>query len=114
MHLMTISNYALTSFSLAELPRIEHHPEDVKDAIPSQAVKFTVKATGTKPLSYQWLHMPAGKKDWSDLQGEARSTLSIPSVQKSNEGSYCCVISNCTNVTETSNSAVLSVGKHRK
>jgi len=62
MHLMTISNYALMSFALAELPRIEHHPEDVKDAIPSQAVKFTVKATGTKPLSYQWLHMQLEKR----------------------------------------------------
>jgi len=99
------------TFFLAEPPRIEQHPEGLKDAIPSQAVRFTIQATGTKPMSYQWSHKPPGKEDWSKLQGKDHSTLSIPSVQKSNEGSYCCIVSNCA-ATETSKSAELSVGKN--
>jgi len=108
---MTLSNHALISFSLADPPRIEHHPDELQDAIPSRAVKFTVKATGTEPMSYQWSHKPPGKEDWSELQGEDSSTLSIPSVRKSNEGSYRCTVSNCA-ATETSKSAELSVGKN--
>ena len=96
--------------SVADPPRIEHHPEQLKDVLPLQPVTFTVKATGTEPMSYRWWHKPAGKEVWSELQGEDSSTLSIPSTQKSNEGSYYCVVSNCAN-TETSKSAELSVGK---
>ena len=83
----------------------------MENAFPSKAVTFTVQATGTEPMSYRWWHMPAGKEVWSELQGEYSSTLSIPSVQKSNEGSYYCVVSNCANV-ETSKCAELSVGKN--
>jgi len=35
---------------------------------------------------------------------------SNPSVQKSNEGSYCCTVSNCAG-SETSECAILTVGK---
>ena len=98
-------------FSVADPPRIEHHPEQLKDVLPLRAVTFTVKATGTEPMSYRWWHKPAGKEVWSELQGEDSSTLSIPSAQKSNEGSYYCVVGNCANV-ETSKSAELSVGKN--
>ena len=39
------------------------------------------------------------------------ATLTIPTVQKSSEGSYHCVISNCAG-TSTSNPAKLSIGKN--
>lgn len=61
---------------------------------------FTVKATGTDPLTYQWQWKPIeeeeGSKDWQTLDVEISDTgtLTIPSVQKSNEGHYRCVISN--------------------
>ena len=75
---------------------------------------FTVEATGTDILSYHWQWKPAGRKgewqpcdaDWCD-----GATLTIPTVQKSNEGRYRCIISNCDG-TLTSNLAQLSVGKN--
>ena len=75
---------------------------------------FTVEATGTGILSYHWQWKPAGEKaewkpcdaDWCD-----GATLTIPTVQKSNEGSYRCVISNYAG-TLTSNPAQLCVGKN--
>ena len=75
---------------------------------------FTVEATGTGILSYHWQWKPAGEKaewepcdaDWCD-----GATLTIPTVQKSNEGSCRCVISNYAG-TLTSNPAQLSVGKN--
>ena len=79
---------------------------------------FTAEATGTEPLNYQWLHRkPAAKEggveEWHLCPAEwcDGATLTISSVQKSDEGTYCCVISNCAG-RQTSNPANLSVGKN--
>ena len=45
------------------------------------------------------------------IPGANGSTLTIPSVQKSNEGSYHCTVSNCAG-SETSQCATLTVGKN--
>ena len=83
-------------------------------------VIFTAEAIGTEPLNYHWWWKPAveageeGSKQgvWHPCKfpGADSSRLTIPSVQKSNEGIYHCFISNCAG-EQTSNSAKLSVGK---
>ena len=75
---------------------------------------FTVQATGTDPLSYLWQWKPAEEEDeWQPCHAEwcDGATLTIPSVQKSNEGNYCCVIRNHAG-SETTKPAHLSVGKN--
>ena len=96
-------------------PRITIHPLDIKDAVPDKFFLFTAEATGTPPLNYQWELKSAMDDEWQpcDVErfpGADSSTVVISSVQKSNEGSYRCVVTNyaCTNI---SNSAKLSVGK---
>ena len=88
----------------------------MKDSIPGNSAKFTVQATGTEPLNYNWQWKPAekgnGNKEWEPC-GAGRSdgtTLIFPTVQKANEGSYHCVISNHAG-TKISKEAQLSVGK---
>ena len=99
----------------AEPPRITVHPHKVKDAIPGKCITLTVQATGTAPLSYQWKLKTGGESerpqicDVERFPGANRSTLTIPSVQKSNEGSYYCIVSNCAG-SETSECATLTVG----
>ena len=94
-----------------------NQPKSLSKVCPGTAVKFAVQATGTEPLSYLWQWKPAeeegGSEEWQPCPAEWSddATLTIPSVQKSNEGSYCCVISNYTG-TQTSNSAKLSVVKN--
>ena len=94
-------------------------PQDLKDAVPGNAVMFTVEATGTEPLRCQWERKPAGiGNEWQpcdevEFSGLDGFTLTIPSAQKFNEGSYHCLISNCAG-TQTSNPAQLSVGKNSK
>ena len=99
---------------VADPPSITTHPQDLKDAIRGKFAKFAIQATGTEPLSYHWQWKPAeeegGSKEWQPCRAEwcDGATLTIPSVQKSNEGSYRCVISNCAS-NETSEQAKLTV-----
>ena len=103
----------------ADPPRVTTHPKGLKDAVPGHPVTFTVHATGTEPLNYQWRWTLVGsgdeseKEEWQlcDVKRSNSRTLSISGVKKSNEGSYHCVISNCAG-SQTSESAVLSVGKN--
>ena len=97
---------------LAQPPRITLQPQELKDAVPGKIVTFTVQATGTEPLSYQWKLQQCGTLcDVESFPGANSSTLTIASVQKSNEGSYCCTVSNCAG-SVTSECATLSVGKN--
>ena len=77
---------------------------------------FSIEATGTEPLNYQWQH----KKGWEsakwqlcDTNSSGGAILTISSVQKPNEGSYRCVVSNCAG-SQTSEPAELSLGKNPK
>ena len=101
---------------LADPPRITSDPQNLKDVLCGKPVTFTAEATGTEPLNYQWEWKQAIEDDeWQPCDGEtftgaASSRLTILSVQKSTEGSYRCVISNCAG-SQTSNPAKLSVGE---
>ena len=101
---------------VAEPPRLTNHPLDTKDAVPGKSLTLIVEATGTPPLNYRWEWKSAMKDvEWQSCDverfpGADSSTLTIPSVQKCNEGSYRCVVSNSAG-TNISNSAKLSVGK---
>ena len=101
---------------LAKPPRITFQPQELKDAVPGKPVTFTVQATGTEPLRYQWEQTVGGEREeWQlcDVErypGANSSTLTIPSVQKSNEGSYCCVVSNIVD-SQISEPVHLSIGK---
>ena len=66
------------------------------------SVTFSVTATGTEPLSYQW------KKNGSDISGATDSTYKINSVQTSDAGSYTVTVSNSVD-SVTSSAATLTV-----
>ena len=106
-----------TLFDVADPPRVTSHQHDLKDVVPGNTVTFTAEATGTQPLNYQWEWKPAmNDGEWQPCDvgrfpGAGSSTLTIPSAQKSNEGSYRCIISNCAG-KGTSNPVKLSVGKN--
>ena len=85
---------------VAEPPRITTHPHDLKDAVQSKPAKFTVQATGTEPLTYQWQWKPAeeegGGVEWQPCPAEwCDGTAILIPMENSSEGSYRCVISDC-------------------
>ena len=104
---------------VADPPRVTIHPIGLKDAIPGQPITFTIHVTGTEHLVYQWWWKPAGdehggREEWQpcDMKFSDGTTLTIPSVQKLNEGSYQCVISNCAG-SQISTAANLSIGMNQ-
>ena len=97
-------------------PKLTSQPESLSKVAPRTGVLFAVQATGTDPLNFQWQWKPAEEcesEEWQSCPAEWSdgAALTIPSVQKPNEGSYRCVISNYAG-TQTSNPAKLSVGKN--
>lgn len=52
------------------------------------SVVFTVKATGTPPLAYQWYF------DDTELEGNTGDSLVIDHAAKEDEGDYTCLVSN--------------------
>ena len=103
-------------FCLAEPPKVTSQPKTLKKVVPGTAVPFTVQATGTDPLNYHWQWKPAeekaGSEEWQtcNTKWSNGATLTIPSVKKSNDGWYHCIISNCGG-TVISKPVQLSVGK---
>ena len=79
---------------LATPPSITSHPVSLTDILPGSDVQFSVKATGTAPLSYQWQKYGVYLTDGDRVKGASTSTLSITAVQKSDEAEYTCEVAN--------------------
>ena len=114
---LQVQKITVTFPSIAEPPKITNQPQDFKDVVSGTPVNFTIATTGPEPLNYQWQWKPAGgeggSEEWQlcDVEGPQSAVLSVPSVQKSNEGKYRCIISNRAG-SQTSKSAKLSIGEN--
>jgi hypothetical protein len=83
-------------------PVITQQPANQTVAV-DQTATFTVGASGTSPLSYQW------RKNGSNISGATGSSYTTPPVSSSDDGStYSCVVTNSYG-SATSNSAILTV-----
>jgi hypothetical protein len=56
--------------------------------------KFTVRATGTGPLKYQWQRNSVALKNGGVVSGATAATLKLTKVAKANAGSYRVLVSN--------------------
>ena len=106
LYSVTVSNGAGSvtsspaSLTVTEVPVITTQP--VSQAVATgQTASFSVVATGTKPLAYQW------KKDGSDIAGATSSTYTETSSSALNGAKFSVVVTNSAG-TATSNEAVLS------
>ena len=83
-------------------PNITTQPAS-DSAVAGQTVTFSVVATGTAPLVYQWY---VGS---TAISGATSSSYVLPNVQIANAGTYTVVVSNGTLPNATSSGAVLAV-----
>lgn len=82
-------------------PSITGHPTNVTVDAGATAT-FTVAATGTSPLTYQW------RKGTTDISGATAATLTLIAVLAADEVPYSVVVSNAAG-SATSNAATLTV-----
>ena len=95
------SNGAVLTVSTAA-PSIITQPQS-QTIVAGQSVTFSVIATGTASLSYQWY------KSGTAIAGATLSSYSISNAQAANVGTYTVIVSNGTLPNATSSGAVLTV-----
>jgi uncharacterized delta-60 repeat protein len=84
-----------------EPPSITQQPAN-QTVVEGSTASFTVTATGTAPLSYQW------QKDGANLNGQTSATLTLASVELTDAGHYRVIVSNIA-ASVTSTEATLTV-----
>jgi len=97
------SAVAQLTVNLPVAPSIITQPQDQTNILPGATATFSVIATGTDPLSYQWYYNTN-----TLLTNATASILTITNVQLANAGSYSVFINNSAGSTNSSN-AVLTV-----
>ena len=97
------SNVATLAVTTAPVAPSISTPPSAQSVTAGDPVTFTVVATGTAPLSYQWnLNNVA-------IAGATADYYSIASVQSANAGNYTVTVSNGTLPTATSTAVALTV-----
>jgi hypothetical protein len=84
---LTVSTSAALTVNPAVPPSIVTQPLS-QTVIAGQSATFSVVATGTAPLRYQW------RLNNSDIPGATNSTYSISNAQVGNAGTYSVLVSN--------------------
>jgi endo-1,4-beta-D-glucanase Y len=95
----TVCNFIVNQPGQA--PTISSHPTD-KTVQDGQSVSFSVTASGTAPLNYQW------QKNGANISGATSSSYTITAAAADNGALFRCVVTNAYG-SATSNSARLTV-----
>ena len=98
----TSDNATLIVNSAPVKPTITTQPKP-DTALEGETEAFSVAATGTSPLSYQW------QKGGTDISGATNASYTTPAVTKLDNGAvYRCIVSNSVG-KDTSDNAILTV-----
>jgi glucose/arabinose dehydrogenase len=103
LYFLSRSNSAVykITYNGGTAPVITNQPQS-QTISQGNAVTFTVTATGTNPLSYQW------RKNGVSIAGATNSSFTIANVAPGDAGQYSVVVTNSAG-TATSNNAALTV-----
>ena len=109
----TASGYSMSSMtpvppSGAVAPKITTQPIS-QTVLLGDSPSFSVNATGTEPLSYQWKLNGTNLTDGGEYSGSTNSTLNISGAEAPDAGSYSVYVSNVKG-SVTSAKAVLTIG----
>jgi subtilisin-like proprotein convertase family protein len=101
------ADHTLTAAYVPVAPSFVTQPQSQTRSEGSNVV-FSVTATGTAPLAYQWRRNGANLSDGPRITGACTNTLAIASLQTGDAGSYSVAITNLGG-SVTSQIAVLTV-----
>ena len=99
------SNSATLTITAPVAPTITSQPANQTVTAPATAI-FTVTATGTAPLTYQWQHAATS----TNIVGATSASYTTPATTIADSGStFRVIVSNGVNPPATSNAATLTV-----
>ncbi len=102
------TNSSPATLTVIDPPAIAVQPIDAA-FMPTSNVTFSVTATGTGPLSYQWKRNGSNLSDGGTILGATTASLSVSNISIANAGTYTVVVTNLAG-SATSSNAVLTVG----
>jgi hypothetical protein len=89
--------------NFASAPLVVMQPQGQSASVGATVV-FSITASGTPPLGYQW------RKDGTNRSGATNSTLTLANVQSSDAGNYNVIVSNAFGSVTSSNAALMVSG----
>jgi hypothetical protein len=101
------TNSASVILTVVLAPGILQQPQS-QTVLSYQSASFTVSATGTGPLSYQWLKNGTNLVDGGNISGSTTTNLMVTQVSPADAGNYEVVVSNAY-ATTNSAAVVLTV-----
>ena len=101
----------LSRTASSNLPVFTQHPTDVTTCPTSGMGTFSVAATGTGTLQYQWQHHGVNVTDGGHFSGTNTTSVTITDVSDEDAGAYRCVVTD-DNGSTTSYSAALLLKAH--
>ncbi|WP_164976230.1 immunoglobulin domain-containing protein [Oleiharenicola lentus] len=105
---VTSNSAGLSVTALPVAPGIATQPSNAI-VPPGSTAQFTVGATGTAPLTYQWKKGGVNLTDGGNISGATSATLAVSSVSAADVGNYSVVVNNAVGPAITSNSASLAM-----
>jgi hypothetical protein len=105
-----VSNAATLTVSLGAAPRITTQPSN-KTVSAGSVAKFTVAASGTGTLSYQWQSRKNSSSSWSNSgqSGAKTANLSVSTTAGLNGWQFRCVVKDAYGQTAISNAVTVTV-----
>ena len=82
-------------------PSITQEPADQQIVNKTEFVSFSITATGTAPLSYQWF------KDSVEINGATSNIYNLTSAILSDAGVYYCIVTNDIDIATSENSVLI-------
>jgi len=98
---------SIAQLTVVRPPTITQHPQNLTRCVGTSA-SFSVTASGTAPLSYQWRRNGSNLSNGGNISGATTATLTINPVGAGDAASYDCVVTNSYG-SATSNAATLTV-----
>src|SRR5436190_19185885 len=89
----SVTSSIVTLMVTVRTPTVTNQPADLS-VLAGAEVGLTVGASGTPPLSFQWLRNGIALTNGGNLSGATSTTLSLSNVQTNDSGSYTAIVTN--------------------
>jgi glucose/arabinose dehydrogenase len=96
------------SFTQSTAPTVTQPPQD-QTVTAGEPATFSVTASGTAPLSYQWQRDNGAGGSFADITGATSSTLTVSNTQAADSGAHFRVVVSNAGGSVTSSAATLTV-----